>query len=483
MNDFYLIDSFSKTRILCVGDLMLDQFIRGTISRISPEAPVPVLHIKDEFTVLGGAGNVVRNLEALGSYITFISVVGKDNDGAHVQDLLKASSKVDPYLIVDEQRITTKKTRFIAENQQILRTDREEVLALNADIEHELLDIFKKHIHSHDLIILSDYAKGIFSPSLLQSLIHAAQAYGKPILIDPKGSDYTRYKGATLLTPNRHELAFATLSTIQTQEELVSVSQDMIKACDFNAMIVTRGSEGMTLVEASGTIEHLQTQALEVFDVSGAGDTVMATLAVSLAAGASLSKAMHFANTAAGLVVAKMGTAVVHQEELSATLHSQEVYAHEKKIVSWETARDQIQKWKCRGKRIVFTNGCFDLLHPGHISLLTQAKEAGDRLVLGLNTDDSVQRLKGPTRPIQNERDRAFVLSSLQGIDLIVLFDEDTPLELIQALKPDVLVKGSDYTIDQVIGASFVQSYGGEVLLIDLIDGKSTTRMVSKMGT
>ncbi len=460
---------------------MLDQFVRGTVSRVSPEAPVPVLHIKEESTMLGGAGNVVRNLEALGSDITFISVVGKDRDGAHIQDLLKNFSKVDPYLIVDETRTTTRKTRFIAANQQVLRADWEKTFSLKAEVEIELLNIYKKHLPSHNLIVLSDYAKGLFSPQLLHSLIQEARAQGKPLLVDPKGNDYTRYKGATVLTPNLHELSLATHTTLRTQDELSEVSQDLVKKFELDAMIVTRGSEGMTLVEASGMIEHLQTQALEVFDVSGAGDTVIATLAVSLAAGASLSKAMYLANAAAGLVVAKIGTAVVHQDELSASLHFQEVKTHEKKIVSWETASDQIQKWKHRGNRIVFTNGCFDLLHPGHISLLTQAKQAGDRLILGLNTDHSVQRLKGLTRPIQKERDRAFVLSSLQSIDLIVLFDEDTPFELIQALKPDVLVKGSDYALDQVVGASFVQSYGGEVLLIPLIEGKSTTHIVSKM--
>ncbi|HUX79765.1 MAG TPA: D-glycero-beta-D-manno-heptose-7-phosphate kinase [Alphaproteobacteria bacterium] len=481
MNDFHLINSFASTRILCVGDVMLDQFIRGTVSRISPEAPVPVLHINDEASMLGGAGNVVRNLEALGSYITFISVVGKDWGGAHIQELLNTFSNVDAHLVLDETRKTTRKTRFIAANQQVLRTDWEETFALKVDIEVELFNLYKKHLSSHDLIILSDYAKGIFSTQFLQNLIQEARFQGKPVLIDPKGNDYSRYKGATILTPNRQELSLATHTSIRTQEELVAISQKIVKECELDAMIVTRGSEGMTLIDTSGTIEHLQTQALEVFDVSGAGDTVMATLAVCLAAGASLSKAMHMANAAAGLVVAKIGTAVVHQEELLAALHAQEVHTHEKKIVSRETAVDQIQKWKRHGNRIVFTNGCFDLLHPGHIFLLNEAKKAGDRLIVGLNTDSSIQRLKGLNRPIQKEADRAFVLSSLQCIDLVILFGEDTPLELIHALKPDVLVKGSDYTIDQVVGAPFVQSYGGRVHLVDLIEAQSTTRMVSKM--
>lgn len=481
MNDTQIINSFSSARILCVGDVMIDQFIRGTTSRISPEAPVPVLRIKEEDAVLGGAGNVVRNLEALGCSITFLSVIGNDKNGLQVQQLLKKISKVEPHLIVDEDRITTTKTRFIAANQQVLRTDWEQTTPLNVETEKKLLDLFQAHIPSHDLIILSDYAKGLFSPSLLQSLIHEAHVHKKRILIDPKGKDFTRYKGATLLTPNRQELTQVTFSAIQTQEDLVIISQKMIKDLNLEAMIITRGSEGMTLVEASGTIEHLPTQALEVFDVSGAGDTVIATLAVSLAAGTSMSKAMHLANTAGGIVVAKVGTAVVHPDELLTTLHAQEVLAHEKKIVSCEIALNQIQKWKRRGNRIVFTNGCFDLLHPGHISLLRQAKKAGDRLILGLNTDSSVQRLKGPTRPIQEESARAFVLSSLESVDLVVLFEEDTPLNLIQILKPDILVKGADYKIENVVGASFVQSYGGEVLLINLVEGESTSRLVTKM--
>jgi len=480
--DSHLIESFSTTRILCVGDVMLDQFIRGTIFRISPEAPVPVLRIKDESIVLGGAGNVVRNLEALGSQATFISVIGKDASGSQIQRLLKNSPKVKAHLIVDEARMTTTKTRFIAGNQQILRTDQEQTIPLNSQSETELLALFKSQIQDHDLIVLSDYAKGLFSHKGLQSLIQEARTHNKPILVDPKGHDYARYKGATLLTPNRQELTHVSRSEVQTQKDLESLACQVINTCDLQAMIVTQGADGMTLVEKSGDIERLPTQALEIFDVSGAGDTVIATLALSIASGASFSEAMHLANTAAGLVVAKVGTAIVHPDELIAALHHQEVEAHEKKIVSWQMAQEKIQKWKRRGKRVVFTNGCFDLLHPGHVSLLSQAKKAGDRLIIGLNTDSSVQRLKGPTRPIQQETSRAFVLSSLESVDLVVLFEEDTPLELIQALKPDVLVKGADYTVDQVVGAPFVQSYGGEVVLIDLVEGQSTTSMVSRMG-
>ena len=480
--DTHFINSFSSTRILCVGDVMLDQFIRGSISRISPEAPIPVLHITDEESFLGGAGNVVRNLEALGCSVTFLSVVGKDKNGARIQEILKASSNIDPHLMIEEGRTTTTKTRFIAINQQVLRADLEQTLGLTEGQEKELLKLFKAHIQNHDLVILSDYAKGLFSPQGLQSLIQEARTHEKPILVDPKGHDYARYKGATLLTPNRQELSQATLLPTQTHEEVALAAQHIIKMCGLNAMIVTRGSDGMTLVKASGDVEHLPTTALEIFDVSGAGDTVIATIAASLAANGSLSEAMHLANTAAGLVVAKVGTAVVRQDELLSALHHQELDAHEKKIVSWEKAQDIIQKWKRRGNRVVFTNGCFDLLHPGHVSLLAAARKAGDRLIVGMNTDYSVSRYKGPTRPIQNETARALVLASLASVDLVVVFEQDYPLELIEALRPDVLVKGADYTIDKVSGASFVQSYGGKVLLIDLVEGQSTTGIVARIG-
>jgi D-beta-D-heptose 7-phosphate kinase/D-beta-D-heptose 1-phosphate adenosyltransferase len=475
------IETFSTLRILCVGDVMLDQFVRGTISRISPEAPVPVLHIKEETAVLGGAGNVVRNLEALGCNVTFISVIGQDSNGSQIQKLLKEFQKVTPHLLIDTSRTTTTKTRFIAGNQQVLRTDFEQNKSLNKNLETDLIHLFKSNIKSHDLVILSDYAKGIFSPEGLQTLIQEARDHNKPILVDPKGNDFSKYKGATLLTPNRQELAEATLSKIQNEEDLVSVTQSILEDANIEAMIVTRGPEGMTLVTTKGEIEHLPTQALEVFDVSGAGDTVIATLAASFASGASLSTAMQLANVAAGLVVAKVGTAVVHPDELLSALQLQSVSAHEQKIVSWQKAQDLIHKWKRRGQKIVFTNGCFDLLHPGHVSLLNQAKKAGDRLIVGLNSDASVKRLKGPTRPIQEETARAFVLSSLECVDLVVLFEEDTPIELIKMVKPDVHVKGGDYTVDQLIEAPIIQSYGGEILLIDLVEGQSTTGMVQRM--
>jgi len=482
MNEANLINALSSTRILCVGDVMLDQFIRGSISRISPEAPIPVLHIKDEESVLGGAGNVVRNLESLGSKVTFISVVGKDRNGDLIQEILKKSPNIESYIMVDEERITTTKSRFIAMNQQVLRVDSEKTHPLNEFYENNLLTLFKEHIQNHDLVILSDYAKGLFSHQGLQSLIQEARKFGKPILVDPKGHDYRRYEGATFLTPNRNELSQATLLPVTTPEEVVIAAQLIIEKCNLSGMIITRGAEGMSLVNTSGTVQHLPTLAREVFDVSGAGDTVIATLAAALSAGGSIFEAMNLANIAAGLVVGKTGTAVIRRDELLAALEHREQEVYEKKIVSWQTAQEITQKWKRRGNCIVFTNGCFDLLHPGHVSLLNQAKNAGDRLIVGLNTDSSIKRFKGPTRPIQHELSRALVLSSLASVDLVVLFDQDGPLELIKTLKPDILVKGADYTIDQVWGAPFIKSYGGKVLLIDLVEGQSTTGIISKIG-
>ncbi len=475
------LNAFSKTRILCIGDAMIDRFVRGKTSRISPEAPIPVLHIEDETTTVGGAANVVRNLEALGASVTFISVIGNDRDGEQLQKRLDALSNVKSYLLVDERRTTTVKTRFIASNQQILRTDQEQVLSLTDELESDLFNLFKTTLPNHDLVILSDYAKGMFSRKGLRALIQEANRQGKPIVVDPKGRDYSLYEGATLLTPNRKELAETTHMPVQTDDEIIAAAQTILKQHAISTMIVTRDAEGMTLIEASGHVEHSPTQAREICSVSGAGDTVIATLAMGIASGLPIAKTMHLANVTAGLVVAKVGTSIVRQTELQTALHL-EAQAHEQKIVSWEEAQETTQKWKQQGQRLVFTNGCFDLLHPGHISLLSQAKKKGDKLIVGLNTDTSVQRLKGPTRPVQQERARALVLAALEHVDMIVLFDSETPLELIQHLRPDALVKGADYTISQLAGAPFIQSYGGQVYLVDLVEGQSTTRLISKIG-
>lgn len=476
------LNAFSSTRILCVGDGMLDVFMRGKANRLSPEAPVPVLHIEEETRTLGGAANVVRNLESLGATVTFISVIGEDVEGSHFQNLLTKHLKVTAHLLVDTRRVTTVKTRFLSEKQHFLRADREQCLPLTEALEAELLRLFRSALPVHDLVLLSDYAKGLFSPKGLQALIGEAHLQKKPILVDPKGLDYSRYAGATLLTPNRSELASATQMPVQTDEDLVAAAQKIMSLHGIPTMIVTRDAEGMTLIEGTGRSSHFSVEPQEILSVSGAGDTAIATIAIGLAAGLPLADTMRLANVAAGVVVGKPGTSVIHFEELVTALSRDERQGYEKKIVSWPQAAEIVQKWQQSRQRVVFTNGCFDLLHPGHISLLAQAKKKGDRLVVGLNTDESIRRLKGPTRPVQQEHARALVLSSLESVDLVIFFDCETPLELIKVLRPDALVKGADYTISQLAGAPVVQSYGGQVHLIELVEGHSTTHLISKMG-
>jgi len=465
---------FHKTRILCIGDVMLDDFVYGKVERVSPEAPIPVLRIERETQVLGGAGNVVRNLRSLGAHAALVSLVGNDGPGCEIARLLREEG-VAPHLSIGDDRVTTVKRRYVAGNQQLLRADRESIHSPASGQRDELLRNVERLLPEFDLVILSDYAKGVAGDGIAEAVILAARAAAKPVIVDPKGTDYSRYRGASLLKPNRGELAKATRMPVETEAEITTAAAALIAQHDFGAVLVSLSEDGMILVEASGNIRILPVAAREVFDVSGAGDTVIATLATAIAAGLSLADAAYLANTAAGIVVAKQGTAIVHGGELADALQGG-------KSLGLTAATEQIERWRHRGLRIGFTNGCFDLLHPGHVSLLAQARAACDRLVVGLNSDDSVKRLKGPERPVQTERARAAVLEALASVDLVVIFDEDTPLRLIEAIRPDVLVKGADYRIDQVVGGEFVQSHGGTILLADLSAGHSTTATIARIG-
>ena len=467
--------------VLCVGDAMLDRFIYGAVDRISPEAPIPVLRIEREAGMLGGAGNVVRNLVALGAVPTFVAVVGDDDAGREVGRLLGEHVGIDPCLVVEGKRQTTIKTRFFASSQQLLRADRETSAPLAAASLGQVLDRAKALIGHTGCVVLSDYGKGVLCAPVPAELIAAARAAAKPVVVDPKGTDYSRYRGATVLTPNRKELHEATGMSVDGDAAIVAACRHLISSCGVEAVLATRSQDGMTLVAADGQIHHLPAEAREVFDVSGAGDTVVATLAAALASGASLLDGARLANIAAGIVVAKVGTAVAYADEVVAALHHDELLLGETKVLGWDGAADQAEVWRRKGERVVFTNGCFDLLHPGHIALLTQARAACDRLVVGLNSDASVGRLKGPTRPVQSEAARATVLASLSMVDMVVIFGEDTPLRLIRRLRPDVLVKGADYTVETVVGAADVMGWGGKVVLADLVAGQSTTNTIKKM--
>ncbi len=475
-----LIGKMPEARILCVGDLMLDRFVIGAVDRVSPEAPIPVLEVKDETAMIGGAGNVVRNVVAFGASAVLVSVIGEDAAGAELSALLDATAGADARLLQLKERRTTIKTRFMTGGQQLLRADYEAERPLSEEDCERLFEQASGALTDCGALILSDYGKGVLTSELIRDLIDLAERAGKPVIVDPKGADYGKYRGATLLTPNRDELRQASGMVTDGDEAVTAACREVISACGVGGVLATRSEQGMSLVQGD-TVYHLPARARAVFDVSGAGDTVAAAMASGLALEAPAPLAAHFANTAAGVAVGKVGTAAAYASEILAAMHEAEFITGEAKISTLASARDKVEGWRRQGRRVGFTNGCFDLLHPGHISLLDQGRGACDVLIVGLNSDDSVRRLKGPNRPAQTENGRASVLASLSSVDMVVIFPEDTPLGLINALKPDILVKGQDYTIEDVVGAKEVQSWGGKVILAEILDGHSTTETLRRM--
>ena len=475
-----LVSAISGARVLCVGDIMLDRYVSGEVERISPEAPVPVLAIRSETEMPGGVGNVARNLSGLGAQVTLIASVGDDAAGKTLAAGIDALAKAKAALVVDKKRPTALKTRYVAGNQQIMRADREVVGAFDAKVGAAIVKAAKKALAKHDALVLSDYGKGVLADGRAAELIKAARAAKKPVIVDPKGSDYSIYAGADLVTPNRKELAEASGCKTATIQDATDAAAALRKSCKFGAVLATLSGDGMALVTAKRGL-HVAAEAREVFDVSGAGDTVVATVAAALAAGGSLEDAVRLANAAAGIVVGKTGTAVAYADELRTELGGRNGEPGRKTAATFDAAADRVRTWRDRGERVGFTNGCFDLLHPGHVSLLAFAKSTCDRLVVGLNSDASVKRLKGERRPMQNEAARAAVLGSLETVDLVVIFEDDTPENLIRTLRPDVLVKGADYRIDQVVGGDYVQSYGGKVVLAEIVPGFSTTATIARM--
>jgi len=479
--DKHLTDLAVQT-VLCVGDLMLDEFVYGEVSRISPEAPTPVIAVKRTETMIGGAGNVARNLVALGTRCIFVGVVGSDEAGTALTQALSANPLIEFYLVVDAGRLTTRKVRFVSEHHSthLLRADWEMAQPIDAASEDALIGHVVKAMPRAGAVVLSDYAKGALTPRVIRAVIDKAHELGKPVVVDPKGRDYTIYKGATLITPNRQELADATRRPAQTEDEIAAAAADLGRALGTKAVLVTRSEAGMTLV-GEGTAIHIPAYAVRVRDVSGAGDTVVAVLAVMLAMRADFESAMRAANAAAAVVVGKRGTATLSVAELRSRILPAATLAPEEKIVfDWALLDEHLASWRRQNLRIGFTNGCFDLLHPGHVKLLAGARAVCDRLVVGLNGDASVTRLKGAGRPVQPVQARAEVLAALEAVDLVVVFDEDTPERLIARVKPSVLVKGSDYTREQVVGRDVVEALGGEVILIEIVPGHSTSAMVER---
>jgi len=471
-----LVPKLAGARVLVVGDVMLDRFVYGEVERISPEAPIPVLKIARESAMLGGAGNVVRNLEAIGAKVEIAAVVGDDAAGREVTQLIAALNGAVALLHAERDRRTTVKTRYVAGGQQLLRADFESSATVAAP--DKLASAVVKAAANVGAVVISDYGKGVVTPALVQGIVAAAKG---PVIVDPKGSDWSVYRGASLVTPNRRELAEASGMPTGTDAEIVAAARHMIAAAGVGAVLATRGAEGMSLVTAKDAT-HMAARAREVFDVSGAGDTVVAVVAAGLGTGIPVVDAAALANIAAGIVVGRSGTAVAYAEEIATAMRE----GGGSKLVGRAEALERVADWKRRGLRVGFANGCFDLIHPGHVSLLAQARAACDRLVVALNSDASVGRLKGKGRPVQDAAARAAVLGSLADVDLVVVFGDepreaDTPILLIEAIRPDVLVKGADYTEDKVVGADIVKSYGGKILLAELTPGQSTTATIARL--
>ncbi|HUK02443.1 MAG TPA: D-glycero-beta-D-manno-heptose-7-phosphate kinase [Steroidobacteraceae bacterium] len=476
-----ILESVDCARVLVFGDVMLDRFIYGTVERMCPEAPIPVLNVERTTRMPGGAANVARNVAALGAQAILVGVVGADEAAEDLRSSLAETPSIRAHLIEDDSRPTTLKIRHLADRQPILRTDVESRAALDPEVARAALAAFGAALRDCQIVILSDYAKGALSDAVTAQAIAAARAAGRPVLVDPKSRSFEKYRGTTILTPNRAELQSATGTECASDEDVVAAARTVLaqKICD--TLVVTRGKDGMSVVRADGTVSHIRTVASEVYEVTGAGDTVLATLAVSIAGGAELGAAARLANIAAGIVVGKFGTATVTAPEIMTRLDSLGEHHAPDTHFTLADAMRLVTHWRDLGLRIAFTNGCFDLLHPGHVALLNQAKQTADRLIVGLNSDASVRRLKGAGRPAQNALARATVLTSLKAVDAVVIFEEDTPLKLIEAIAPDVLVKGADYSVATVVGAELVSRRGGRIVLADLVPAHSTTSTIDRI--
>jgi D-beta-D-heptose 7-phosphate kinase / D-beta-D-heptose 1-phosphate adenosyltransferase len=470
----------ASVRALVVGDLMLDEYLWGRAERISPEAPVQVVEVVREDLRLGGAGNVVHNLVALGASVSICSVIGSDENGSLLRRAFQAKGVDLAGLFEDPQRRTSKKTRVIAANQQIVRIDRETRSPIGASCQEAILGFLETRLESFDVIVISDYLKGVLTPEVLSAVCLAGRRLGIPVVVDPKGSDYAKYRGATLLTPNRKEAEIASGIAITDQETLERAADGLLNGLELDALLITRSEAGMSLFERSGAAVHIPTVAREVYDVTGAGDTVISVLSLGLACGLTLPQSAWVANVAAGIAVGKLGTSTVSPQEIVAEV-GHGMKDSDSKIKNLDVLSHLIAGEHARGKKVVFTNGCFDLLHVGHVKYLQKARELGDLLVVGLNSDASVRRLKGERRPLIEETERAHILAALDCIDFVVLFDEDTPLRLIEAVAPDILVKGGDYKVEEVVGRELVEARGGRVELVQFVDGKSTSRIIEKI--
>lgn len=465
----------SHPRILVIGDLMIDHYLWGGCERISPEAPVQVVDISRETTVLGGAGNVINNLITLGAKVHVSAVIGDDENGEELLSMLKAIGVETAGMIRQSGRKTSKKSRIIASNQQILRYDKESKDPIDPSSEKEVVAYVESVVSGCDIVIISDYGKGVVTQIVAGGIIAAAKKAGKKVLVDPKGKDYRKYSGAYLLTPNKKEASEATGIAIKDDQSLQRALLSLKETCALECSMITLSEDGIAIYDE--TMRRFPTVAKEVFDVTGAGDTVIASLSFALASGFSIDEAAPFANHAAAVVVGKIGSATVTLSEIEAYESSLHQSTSEMHIKTKDEIVALSERLKKEGKKVVFTNGCFDILHVGHVKYLQEAKSYGDVLIVGLNSDSSVRSLKGPTRPVNTEADRAYILAALEAVDYVVVFSEETPHDLIQNIAPDILVKGGDYEGKKVVGAEFAK----ELRLVQFVDGKSTTATIARI--
>jgi D-beta-D-heptose 7-phosphate kinase/D-beta-D-heptose 1-phosphate adenosyltransferase len=467
--------------IAVIGDVMIDRYLTGTVDRISPEAPVPILVHSQDRAVAGGAANVSANIVALGCEVRLVGVVGNDRDAEDLRRILTDTGVPSTHLVTDRNRPTICKTRIVSGRQQFVRIDREFSGLLSHEVEEALIEAAGAAIAEAEIVVLSDYAKGVFSDYVLRNVIGFARSAGKPVLVDPKRRTLEAYRGADIIKPNTTELSAATGMPCSTDAEVEAAAEALAHQFE-GTLLVTRAASGMSLIRPGFPTKHIKSSVIEVADVSGAGDTALAALAVSVADGFAIDEAAAISNVAAGVAVSKLGTAIVSRNELnSAVARASSTSFAPGSLVTQSTAAGLAATWRRMGERVVFTNGCFDLIHAGHIELISFAAQEGDRLVVGLNSDSSVRKLKGASRPIQTEADRARIIGALRAVDLVVLFDDVTPLSLIEAVSPDVLVKGADYSEEQVVGGDLVKDKGGRVALFPLIEGRSSTKIVERM--
>ena len=464
---------FQHARLLVIGDVMLDRYWHGSASRVSPEAPVPVVQVTNREDRPGGAGNVALNIAALGSAVRLVGVVGDDETGLELLSRLKAAGVYCDFL-QSEEKPTITKLRIISQHQQLIRLDFEKAFEASDII--GLQDKAKSLVDDSQVMVLSDYGKGALQD--INDLIDLGRSRNIPIIVDPKGSEFTKYRGATLITPNLTEFE-AVVGGSDNEDELVNKGLRLVRELNLEAILITRGEHGMTLIRPDSPELHLPARAQEVFDVTGAGDTVISVLAASMAAGDGLADATALANLAAGLVVGKLGTAAISGPELRRAMLADQNSG--RGVMTAEQLQIVVQDAKAHGEKIIFTNGCFDIIHAGHVGYLAEAKRLGDRLVVAINDDDSAHRLKGSGRPINPVERRMAVLAGLEAVDWVVSFSEDTPEPLLESLQPEVLVKGGDYTMDQVVGGSYVESYGGMVRVLEFLDNCSTSAIMEKM--